>query len=37
MKKLFSIIIWLALPIMANAEDIGQTLKGKVTDQPANL
>lgn len=33
MKKLFSIIIWLALPIMANAQDIGQTLKGKVTDQ----
>ena len=33
MKELFSIIIWLAFPIMANAQNLGQTLKGKVTDQ----
>lgn len=33
MKKLLNSILCLALPIMANAQELGQTLKGKVTDQ----
>lgn len=33
MKKLLNIILCIALPIMANAQELGQTLKGKVTDQ----